>query len=301
MYDVIIIGAGTAGLSAGIYVARSGKTALILEKKAYGGQIINTPKIENYPGIKDISGFEFATHLYEQVTQLSVEVKFEEAISIENHDDYKIVNTPISSYKCKSLIIATGAKNRMLGLPNESKFIGAGVSYCATCDGAFFRNKEVAVADGGNTAVEDALFLSNYCSKVYIILRRDVFRADERDIKVLKEKTNVEIIYNSNITEIIGEDHVEGLKVTDTDGKTSFIKVQGLFIAIGHVPDNSVFKNLVNLDNNGYIIAGEDCQTNASGIFTAGDCRTKNVRQLTTAASDGAISALTACERINKI
>lgn len=300
MLDVVIIGAGTAGMSAGIYAARSGKTALILEKKAYGGQIINTPNVENYPGIKSISGFAFATGLYEQVTALGVKVAFEEAVSIEDCGDYKVVNTNENSYETKAVIIATGAKNRQLGIDREEQFTGAGISYCATCDGAFFRGRDVAVIGGGNTAVEDALFLSNYCNKVYVILRRDVFRADPKDVEILKDKENVEFIYNSNIAKIHGENTVDGIELKDKEGKETFLKVQGIFVAIGQVPDNQSFQSLISIDDAGYVIASEDCKTNVEGIYTAGDCRTKSVRQLTTAASDGAVAALAACERINK-
>ncbi len=300
MLDVVIIGAGTAGMSAGIYAARSGKTALILEKKAYGGQIINTPKVENYPGIKEISGFEFATGLYEQVTALGVKVVFQEAVSIEDCGDFKVVNTNENSYETKSVILATGAKNRQLGIDREEQFIGAGVSYCATCDGAFFRGRDVAVIGGGNTAVEDAMFLANYCNKVYVILRRDVFRADPADVELLKNKENVEIIYNSQIQKIVGDTTVEGIDIKDKDGNERFLKLQGIFVAIGQVPDNQSFESLISIDNAGYVVAGEDCKTNVEGIYTAGDCRTKSVRQLATAASDGAVAALAACERINK-
>lgn len=200
----------------------------------------------------------------------------------------------------KSVILATGAKNRQLGIDREEQFIGAGVSYCATCDGAFFRGRDVAVIGGGNTAVEDAMFLANYCNKVYVILRRDVFRADPADVELLKNKENVEIIYNSQIQKIVGDTTVEGIDIKDKDGNERFLKLQGIFVAIGQVPDNQSFESLISIDNAGYVVAGEDCKTNVEGIYTAGDCRTKSVRQLATAASDGAVAALAACERINK-
>ncbi len=300
MFDVIIVGAGPAGLSAGIYTVRSGKSALILEGKSYGGQIINTPDIENYPGIKNISGFEFATGLYEQATSLGAEVKYEQAVSIEDKGDIKIVNTEQGSYECKAVILATGAKNRPLGIEKEKEFVGYGISYCATCDGAFYRNKDVAVVGGGNTAIEDALFLTNYCNKVYVIHRRDTFRADPKDVEKLKSKDNVEFVMNSTVEKILGESSVEGIEIKDKNTKeTKNINVSGIFVAVGQEPDNQMFSDLVELDESGYIIAKEDCMTNVKGIYTAGDCRTKSVRQLTTAAADGAVAALAACAIID--
>ncbi len=308
MYDIVIVGAGTAGLSAAIYALRAGRKVLLLEQLSYGGQIINTPEVENYPGIKKISGFEFATGLYEQAKDLGAVVEYGKVVSLENDipagDEIaaaegispdaviKVVHTTKKAYPCKAVIIATGAKNRPLGLPDEERLTGAGVSYCATCDGAFYRKKPVAVNGGGNTAIEDALFLSNYCSKVTLIHRRDTFRADAAEVEKLKSRDNIELVLNSTITSIIGEDRVKQLEVTDKNtGEKRLIDVDGLFIAIGQIPDNSAFSPLVEIDAAGYVVAGEDCKTNVAGIFVAGDCRTKTVRQLTTAASDGAIAA----------
>lgn len=296
MYDIIIIGAGTAGMSAAIYGLRAGKKVLLIEEKSYGGQIINTPEIENYPGIKNISGFEFATGLYQQAVDLGAEIIYEKAVRIIN-EEVKSVVTDKNEYHTKSIILATGAKNRQLGLEKEEQFVGAGVSYCATCDGAFFRGKDVAVIGGGNTALEDAGFLSEYCNKVYIIHRRDTFRGEEKQVQSLKAKNNVEFILDSVVTEIIGDSRVEGLKIQNIKNQSeSIIKIEGLFIAIGQIPDNESFSDLVQIDEKGYIEADESCKTNTEGIFTAGDCRTKEVRQLTTAASDGAVAALAACE-----
>ncbi|MBQ3545107.1 MAG: thioredoxin-disulfide reductase [Lachnospiraceae bacterium] len=297
MYDIVIIGAGTAGLSAGIYGVRAGKKVLILEEKYYGGQIINTPHIANYPGIKNISGFEFATNLYEQAIELGVEIQYEKVIKIEDNNKIKKVITEENSYDCKSIIIATGAKNRKLGVENEEKFTGAGVSYCATCDGAFFRGKDVAVVGGGNTALEDAGFLAEYCNKVYLIHRREEFRGEEKLVNILKEKSNVEFILNSTVSAIEGSDIVEGITVKNViSNEIRRIDVNGIFIAIGQAPDNTIFSEIINLDEKGYVIADETCKTNLEGIFTAGDCRTKKIRQLTTAASDGSVAALAACE-----
>ena len=301
MVDVIIIGAGTAGLSAAIYTVRAGKSALVLEASSYGGQIINTPDIENYPGIAHISGFDFATGLYNQAKDLGADIRFERVTGIITEGNVKKVITSQNEYECKAVILATGAKNRPLGLPNEQELVGKGVSYCATCDGMFYRNKVVAVNGGGNTALEDAQFLSNYCEKVYVIHRRDKFRADQKEVERLKAKDNVEFVLDSTITKL-NEDAsgLVSLEVTNKNtGDTRTIEVSGLFVAIGQAPDNTAFENVASLDEKGYIKAGEDLKTRTEGIFTAGDCRTKIVRQLTTAASDGAVAALAACGYID--
>jgi len=299
MFDIVIVGAGTAGLSAAIYGVRAGKSVLVLEGSSYGGQIINTPEIENYPGIKHVSGYEFATSLYEQATELGAEVKFEKVLKIENSETGKTVITEEETYQTRSIILATGAKNRTLGIEREEELIGRGISYCATCDGAFFRGKDVAVNGGGSTALEDAIFLSAYCNKVYVIHRRDTFRGEEKLLKSLEKKENVTFILNSKVAGLNGMDKLESIQVFDNNtSKISKIDVSGLFVAIGQVPENIIFSDLVQLDQGGYIVAGENCTTNVEGIFAAGDTRTKAVRQLTTAASDGAIAALGACEYI---
>ncbi len=299
MTDIIIIGAGTAGLSAAIYALRAGKSVLLMEQLTYGGQIINTPEVENYPGIKSISGFDFAQGLYEQAEALGAELKYEQVTGIED-GEVKKVKTSGGEYECKAIILATGAKNRPLGLDKETEFIGSGISYCATCDGAFFKGRVVAVNGGGNTALEDALFLSNYCKKVYLIHRRDEFRGEAKQVDKLKEKENIEFVLNSTITELLGEDELKGVRVHDkVSGEDKDIELDGLFIAIGQIPENAAFAPLVELDKGGYIVAGEDCRTNVDGIYAAGDCRTKTVRQLTTAAADGAVAALAACAYID--
>ena len=300
MFDLIIVGAGTAGLSAAIYGVRAGKSVLVLEGAAYGGQIINTPEIENYPGIKKISGFEFATNLYNQAKELGAEIRFEKVLSVQEKNGHKIVVTKDKEYEAKAVILATGAKNRNLGIEKEQELVGKGVSYCATCDGMFYRGKVVAVNGGGNTAVEDATFLSEYVEKVYVIHRRDSFRADKAEVDRLVAKKNVELVLNSTIKALESDaSGLTGILVVDKDGKERQIPVDGLFVAIGQAPDNEAFRNEVDLDSKGYISAGEDCSTKTEGIFTAGDCRTKAVRQLATAASDGAVAALAAVNYIN--
>lgn len=298
-YDIVIVGAGTAGLSAAIYAVRAGKSVIVLEATTHGGQIVNTPEVENYPGIQKISGFEFANNLYKQAKSLGAEVIYEKVIGIEVNGEEKIVHTTKEDYQAKVVILATGAKNRPLGLEHEKEWIGAGISYCAICDGMFYRGKDVAVAGGGNTALENAIFLTNYCRKVYLIHRRDAFRGEEKLLQTLKEKPNVEFVLNANITRLIGKDGVDGVEVEDKNThEKRVLDVMGLFVAIGQMPENSEFINVVDLDKGGYIEAKEDCKTKTKGIFTAGDCRTKKVRQLATAASDGAIAALAACEYI---
>ena len=300
MFDLIIVGAGTAGLSAAIYGVRAGKSVLVLEGAAYGGQIINTPEIENYPGIKKISGFEFATNLYNQAKELGAEIRFEKVLSVQEKNGHKIVVTKDKAYEAKAVILATGAKNRNLGIEKEQELVGKGVSYCATCDGMFYRGKVVAVNGGGNTAVEDATFLSEYVEKVYVIHRRDSFRADKAEVDRLVARKNVELVLNSTIKALESDaSGLTGILVVDKDGKERRIQVDGLFVAIGQAPDNEAFRNEVDLDGKGYISAGEDCSTKTEGIFTAGDCRTKAVRQLATAASDGAVAALAAVNYIN--
>ncbi|MCR5226717.1 MAG: thioredoxin-disulfide reductase [Eubacterium sp.] len=302
MIDVLIIGAGPAGLSAAIYVQRSGKKAVCLEGLVVGGQIVNTPEIANYPGIKKTSGFEFSMGLYEQATELGAEIEYEKAVSIEKKDDFHVMTESGKEFIAKSVILATGAKNRHLGIDKEEVLTGRGISYCATCDGAFYKGKDVAVNGGGNTALEDALFLSNYCNKVYIIHRRDEFRGEPDSFEAVKSKDNVELVLNSTIEEIKGDKALEGVVVKDKNtGALREIAVAGLFIAIGQVPDNKDFEDVAELDAAGYIDAGEDCKTKTPGVFVAGDCRTKSVRQLTTAASDGAVAALAACAYISTL
>ena len=300
-YDIVVVGAGPAGLSAAIYGVRAGKSVLVLEALTHGGQIVNTPEIENYPGIKNISGFEFAQGLYEQAVALGAIVKYEKVNGIEVQDNIKLVKTSKAIYETKAVILATGAKNRSLGLEREDSLLGLGVSYCATCDGAFYRGRDVAVAGGGNTAIEDATFLANYCNKVYVIHRRDSFRAEDALVKALKTKENVEFVLDSNIKELIGTDSLEAVVVENKNNKeTKKIEVAGLFVAIGQKPENNEFSSVVNLDDAGYILGGEDTKTNVSGIFVAGDTRTKAVRQLATAAGDGAVAGLGAAAYIDQ-
>ena len=287
MYDCIIIGAGPAGMTSAIYLLRANKKILLLESSSYGGQIINASNIENYPGYESISGFELATNMYNQVKKLGGEIKYETVIRV-NED--KTVVTNKDTYQATSVIIATGAQNRKLNLPNEKEFIGKGVSYCATCDGNFFKNKIVAVNGGGNTALEDALYLSELAKEVYLIHRRDEFRGDNKYLDEIKAKDNIKLILNSNIISINGNERLESITVKNNSEEETTIEINGLFIAIGQEPKNEIFNNVVDLEN-GYIKTIDDVHTKTKGIYVAGDTRTKELRQLTTAVSDGSIAA----------
>ncbi len=301
MYDIIIVGAGPAGMTAAIYARRAAKTVLVLEAVTFGGQILNTPDIENYPVEAHISGFEFSNKVYEQAKGLGAEFVFEKAVEIVDEGDTKTVVTPKNRYQAKAVILATGSENRKLGLEGEDRLVGRGVSYCATCDGNFYRNKTVAVVGGGNTALEDALYLSDLAQKVYLIHRRDSFRGDDTNAARLKEKANVEIIYNANVTGLIAEKRLKAIEVTDKlDGSTRQIELNGLFIAVGRVPENQNFASLVQLDDAGYAASGEDCHTRTPGVFVAGDNRAKALRQLVTATADGAMAATEAVKYVNE-
>lgn len=295
MYDIGIIGGGTAGLTAAIYGQRAGKQTIVFESANYGGQIVFSPNVENYPGIASISGAQYSMQLMEQAVSLGAETKREQATEVKRTENgYKVV-TGEQEYRCRTLILATGVTHRHLGLEKEEKLTGAGISYCATCDGMFFRGRDVAVIGGGNTALQDAEFLSNYCNKVYLVHRREEFRGDAKNVDTLRRKENVEFVLNAVPRAILGETMVEGLVVADKEsGKETQLYVSGIFVAIGHLPKNEMFVDLAELDAAGFIRAGEDCQTSCPGVFAAGDCRTKEIRQLVTAAADGAAAALAA-------
>lgn len=301
MYDIVIIGAGPAGMTAAIYAKQARKNVLVIEKKTYGGQILKADKIKNYPGYIEISGFEFATKLYDQMKKYNAEFTIENVIEIKNENEYKLIITDKNIYKSKTIIIATGAKNRKLGLKMEDKLIGKGISYCATCDGIFFKNKIVAIYGGGNNAIDDALYLSNIAQKVYLIYRQKEFKIDSDNLEKLKKKNNVEFILNSLITDINGSSTLKNIIVTNSEtNENKPIDVDGLFIAIGHIPVTNMLNGLISLNEKGYIVSCEDCTTNIDGIFVAGDIKEKSIRQLTTACSDGTIAALNACKYINQ-
>ena len=298
MYDIIIIGAGPAGMTAALYAKQAGKNILVLEKEAYGGQILKAHKVKNYPGFSEISGFDFARNLYTQLTNLNVEIKFEEVLKINLQNNAKEVITKKGNYLCKSIIIAAGAKSKKLNLNNEDRLTGKGISYCATCDGMFFKDKTVAVYGGGNSAIDGAIYLSDICKKVYLIYRRDNFRVENENIDNLKNKKNIEIIFNTTIVDLIGKNKLESIKLKTKEVEDN-LDIDGLFIEIGYIPVSEICNNLIETDSNGYIVSNEECKTNIEGIFVSGDIRVKNIRQLTTACSDGTIAALNACKYVN--
>lgn len=296
MFDIIIIGGGPAGLTAATYARRAGKTVLVIEKNAFGGQITWSPKVENFPSILSISGTELGDRLLEQAMEQGAEVELDEVVSISLDGEIKRVMTESGTeYESRAVIIATGAKPRMLGIAREEELVGSGVCYCAVCDGAFYKGCDVAVMGGGNSALQDAILLSESCRRVYLIHRRDSFRGEAKLVDALREKDNVEFVLEASITELLGEKELEGITVS-SHGAQREIPVSGLFVAIGHAPDNAAFAELIALDNAGYAASAEDCLTRTAGVYVAGDCRAKRVRQLTTAVADGAAAALAACE-----
>lgn len=299
MYDIGIIGGGTAGMTAAIYGQRAGKRTIIIEGTNYGGQIVFSHNVENYPGIASISGSSFTMGLLDQAMKLGAETDMARAAGIRDEGMVKVIETEGKEYPCRTIIIATGLTHRHLGIEQEQKLTGSGVSYCATCDGAFFKGRDVAVIGGGSTALQDAQFLSEYCSKVYVVHRRDEFRGEEKLVEQLRARENVEFVLSATVVDIIGENVVEGLLLHNKKTNKDFrLDVAGVFMAIGQIPQNEIFSGLVQLDGAGFVAASEDCITSHPGIFAAGDCRTKDVRQLTTAAADGAVAALAASKYI---
>ena len=307
-YDIIVIGGGPAGLTAALYGLRAGKKVLVLEGKAIGGQIVNALDVQNYPGVLSVSGVELTTNMYKQVQEFGGEVKFERATKIAVEGAEKPVGadsrsisviTDAGEYHAHAVILATGAENRKLGLAREEEMVGKGVSYCATCDGNFFRGKDVAVIGGGNTALEDAVYLSPLASKVYLVHRRDEFRGDATNVEKVKACDNIELVLKANATEILGEKKVEGLRVKLDDGTERTLEVSGIFFAVGYIPQNQEFADVVELDEAGYIKTDDGVHTSCPGIYVAGDARAKDLRQLTTAVSDGSIAATVAIHEMD--
>ena len=294
IYDIIIIGGGPAGLTAAIYARRANKTVLVMEKGTFGGQITSSPKVENIPGFISVSGNEFGEVLMEQAMELGAEVECLEALSVTD-GEIKTVTTDEGDYQARALIIATGTKHRLLGLDREEEFIGNGISFCAVCDGAFYADKTVAVIGGGNSALQEAILLSKTSKKVYVVQNLDYFTGEEKLIEELKTTENVVTIMGAVVTELLGDDELSGIKIKRGE-QIEELKIDGMFTAIGLIPQNEIFASLVKLNNWGYVDSGEDCLTTANGIFVAGDCRSKRIRQVATAAADGAVAALAACD-----
>lgn len=298
MYDVIVIGGGPAGLTAGIYIARANKKVLVLEKETIGGQIASSPMIENYPGFSKISGAEFASNLYDQVIDLGGEIDIGTVTEIED-GKVKKVHTEDYTYEAKSVIIATGVRHNRLGLPLEESLIGKGIHFCATCDGAFYKDRDVAIVGGANTAVTNALFLSELARKVYVIYRGKKLKCEEVLEKRLQEKENVSVMYDTVISKIIGKTDLEGIEVTSENGR-EILNISGLFLAIGMEAESTLASSILDRDEDDYFITDET-KTKREGIFVAGDCRSKKVRQLTTATSDGTIAAINALDYLKTI
>ena len=295
MYDVIIIGAGPAGLSAGIYAIRAGLDTLILDKSAWGGQTILSAEIENYPAVATVTGPDFAQKMYDQLVGLGGSVTLEEVKRLDL--ETKTVVTGSNTYQAKAIIIAAGLKRRTLGCRGEERLTGRGVSYCAICDGRFFTGKNVVIAGGGTTAMEDALYMSGYCHHITILCRGDRLKGEEKLKESIDKKENITVLYGVNIKEILGDQMVE--EVLLDNGK--YLKTSAVFVAIGYEADSTFLGEPLEMTGEGYVVAGEDCRTNVRGVFIAGDLRTKQVRQIVTAAADGAVAALGAADDILKM
>lgn len=294
MHDIIIIGGGPAGLTAAVYARRAGKSVLVLEKGTFGGQITWSPRVENFPGFPSITGVELGDKLLEQAMGQGAEVELEEAVGVRSDAaGIAVFCDSGAEFRSRSLILATGAKPRMLGLAHETELLGSGVSYCAVCDGAFYKDRTVAVVGGGSSALQDALLLSETCAMVYLIHRRGEFRGEQRLAEALDKRSNVKFVLDATVKELLGDDALRGV-VVDKQGEQIELAVDGLFVAIGGEPDNGPFEQLLRLDEAGYADASESCTTPTPGVFVAGDCRKKTVRQLTTAVADGAVAALSA-------
>ncbi|MBE7081434.1 MAG: FAD-dependent oxidoreductase [Clostridiales bacterium] len=296
MYDLVVIGAGAAGMTSALYALRNGKKVLVLESESLGGQIANSPRLENYPSIKEISGEKFADNLFEQITFHGADVEIEKAVDIVKTEDKVFhIKTEFNEYQAKSVIIASGVKHKHLRTKSDrDDLVGRGVYYCAICDGAFYKGREVAVIGDANTALQYSLLLSSYCKKVYVYTLFDKFFGDAMLIKALRAKENIEVRPNTSVIDFIGEDELKAIEYKDADGTIKTHEIPAVFVAIGQIPDNKAFTNVVDLDQNGYIIADESCKTKTEGLFVAGDCRTKAVRQVATAVADGAIAATNA-------
>lgn len=300
MYDIIIVGAGPAGLTAAIYARRAGKSVLVLEKDTFGGQVTYSPKLENYPGFQEISGNELAQKMLEQALALGAEIDMDTVTEVMD-GEVKTVVGKAGSYEAKSVIIAAGARHRRLHLPNEEELIGNGISFCAVCDGAFYKGQHVAVIGGGNTALQEILLLSEVCSKVTVVQNLAFLTGEAKMIQAVEAKDNIEVIYSTVVTAYEGERSLKAICLKNTEtNEDSRLEVDGIFLAIGTVPENGAYRKVASISGQGYIEADEHCMTGTPGVFVAGDCRTKTYRQVATAIADGAAAALNACRYLDE-
>ncbi|MBO4366039.1 MAG: FAD-dependent oxidoreductase [Clostridia bacterium] len=300
-YDLIIVGGGPAGLTAALYARRASKSALVIEKETFGGQITFSPKVENIPGFAELSGNEFAEKLVDQVLRQGADMESATVLSVRpNPDGTKTVVTDEGDFEAKAVIIASGAKHRLLGLPGEEDWIGNGISFCAVCDGAFYEGREVAVVGGGNSALQEAILLSDLASRVTVVQNLDFLTGEQQLQDQLRAKSNVDILTGCVLDAYLGTDELTGIRIRNThDQSLSELKVDGVFLAVGLLPQNEPFAGVLALDERGYADADESCKTPTEGVFVAGDCRSKRIRQVTTAAADGAVAALAACDYID--
>ena len=302
MHDIVIVGGGPAGLTAAIYGLRAGKAVLVIEKNGFGGQIAFSPKVENIPGTISISGAEFADKLTEQAMNLGADVELETVIRVEDGNVKKVYTEEGSCFEASAVILAVGVKHRMLGLPGEEELVGNGLSFCAVCDGAFYAGQNVAMIGGGNSALQEALLLSEVCNKVTIVQNLAFFTGEKKLADALAAKDNVEVFFSTVVAEYLSENGtLTGLRVRNKNGDERVLKLDGAFLAVGLVPENNAFAPLANLNDWGYFASGEDCTTQTPGIFVAGDCRSKSIRQVTTAAGDGAVAAMAACRYLDSL
>ena len=300
MYDIIIIGAGPAGLTAAIYARRAGKSVLVLEKDTFGGQVTFSPKLENYPGFAEISGNELAQRMLEQAMGLGADVDMDNVTDVLD-GDVKTVVGENGRYEAKAVIIAAGARHRRLGLPNEENLIGSGISFCAVCDGAFYQGRHVAVIGGGNTALQEIVLLSDVCAHVTVVQNLAFLTGEQSLMDTLKTKQNIDYLFSTVVDGYVGEGELEAVRLRNTEtGELSELKVDGLFLAIGTEPENAPFAKVAQIDERGYIVSDESGQTGTPGVFVAGDCRTKTYRQVATAIADGAAAALNACRWLDR-
>ena len=302
MVDIIIVGAGPAGLTAAVYARRAGRTVMVLERESFGGQIVYSPKVENYPGFLALSGAEFGEKLVDQAIHHGAELELDTVTAIHDNGKVKSVVTDRAEYLCKAVIVAAGSRHRPLGLPREDDLVGHGISFCALCDGDFYKDKDIAVIGGGNTALQDAVLLSETAKTVTIVQNLPKLTGEVSLAQILKARANVKILYNTVVTELLGDPELTGIRIRNTaNGEESELTLDGVFVAIGQMPDNKPFQDVCDIDRDGFIASDEACITKTPGVFVAGDCRTKGIRQIATAIGDGATAALAACRYLNSL